>query len=333
MAQIDNLPQKLPDLATPHLDLRVLRQFLVVAETLNMTTGARKMGMTTAAVSQMVIRLEREVGAALFERGPRGLRVTPAGALLRKRAQRLTECESQTLHELAAYHEQLLPTLRIQMAETIAVYLMNSIVAELTPQVGKLEAQMARTTAVMQAFLSEETDIIVLSDALTEIPHLERHRLCTQGLVALVPASVPKSKLDIRQIADSLPLVRFKRGGILDKAVEEYLAAHQLSPGRPIECDSSAVMSQIVDGGQGWAIAPPLSMAWLQPRLKAVNWMALPGPIPESEIFLISEKGRFLDLPESLAKGCRTALRRELATWRGTPLEPCFAALRIDRDG
>ena len=47
------------------------------------------LGYTPPAVSQHVALLEREVGCELLVRGARGVRVTPAGEVLRSRAERL----------------------------------------------------------------------------------------------------------------------------------------------------------------------------------------------------------------------------------------------------
>ena len=76
---VATLRRKLVAPSEPHLDLRVLSQFLVVADALNMTIAARRMGVSTPAVSQIVLRLESQLGTLLFERNPHGLRLTPAG--------------------------------------------------------------------------------------------------------------------------------------------------------------------------------------------------------------------------------------------------------------
>ena len=315
----------------PHLDLRVLGQFLVVVETLNMTVAAQRMGMSTPAVSQIVLRLERDLGVTLFERNPHGLRLTPAGVLLRERARKLVAFETQTIHDLGDYKDDLLPKLRIAMPETLAVYLMNAVVSELTPQVRELEVRIGHTANFIRDFLKDEAEIIIANEPLTAIPHLERHKLYRQGLVALVPKSVAPDKRDIRSLAESLPLVRFQHGGRIDQEVEDYLQAQGINLPRRIECGSPAAMAQIVNGAQGWAIAPPLSMAWLRQRMTAVDWLALPPSIHFRDILLICGEDRFLDLPKALAERCRAVLRQEVSGWRGTPLEPCLPSILIER--
>ena len=74
----------------PHnIDTALLRAFVAVAETGGMTSAARLVNLTQAAVSQQVKRLEETFGRQLFERDRRGLRLTPSGERLLVRARRL----------------------------------------------------------------------------------------------------------------------------------------------------------------------------------------------------------------------------------------------------
>lgn len=59
-----------------------LRAFDVAARNLNLSAAAQEMNVTHAAVSRQVKQLEERLGVKLFERLPRGLKLTAHGALL-----------------------------------------------------------------------------------------------------------------------------------------------------------------------------------------------------------------------------------------------------------
>jgi LysR family glycine cleavage system transcriptional activator len=59
-----------------------LRAFDVAARNLNLSAAADELNVTHAAVSRQVKQLEQRLGVKLFERLPRGLKLTPHGALL-----------------------------------------------------------------------------------------------------------------------------------------------------------------------------------------------------------------------------------------------------------
>ncbi len=62
--------------------LNALRAFEAAARHLSFSRAGRELHVTPSAVSHQVRGLEEELGLRLFERRPRALRLTPAGARL-----------------------------------------------------------------------------------------------------------------------------------------------------------------------------------------------------------------------------------------------------------
>jgi DNA-binding transcriptional LysR family regulator len=71
------------------MDIRQLRYFTAVARAGHLTRAAESLGMQQPPLTQQIRRLEAEAGLALFERHPKGMRLTEAGGALLADAERL----------------------------------------------------------------------------------------------------------------------------------------------------------------------------------------------------------------------------------------------------
>jgi DNA-binding transcriptional LysR family regulator len=78
------------------LESDLLRTFIAVAETSNFTKAAELVGRTQSAVSMQMKRLEEIIGAALFERGSRGVSLTKSGHSLLVKARRVVMLLDET---------------------------------------------------------------------------------------------------------------------------------------------------------------------------------------------------------------------------------------------
>lgn len=73
------------------MDLRSLRHFLAVAETLNFSRAAERLHRTQPSLSRSIRELEAEIGVSLFERSGRRVALKPEGELLLTSARHLLE--------------------------------------------------------------------------------------------------------------------------------------------------------------------------------------------------------------------------------------------------
>lgn len=111
------------------LPIGPLRAFDAAARWLNVSAAARELSVTHAAVSKQIKQLEERLGVSLFERLPRGLRLTPQGALLAEATEEAFGRLDQALADLTA------GTAR----RTLRIATLSSLAAQwLTPRLGAL---------------------------------------------------------------------------------------------------------------------------------------------------------------------------------------------------
>ncbi len=77
-----------------------LKYFLAVAQRENVSRAAEAVHVSPGSLSKAVSRLERELNTPLFFKAGRGIKLTPAGLLLKKRASELVQLEEDVRFEL-----------------------------------------------------------------------------------------------------------------------------------------------------------------------------------------------------------------------------------------
>ncbi len=104
-----------------------LEWFVVLAETEHMTQAAETLSVAQPTLSRALGRLERQVGAPLFDRVNRRLRLNRFGEVMLEHARR-------SLAELAAAQDRI-ATLRDPDRGTVRLAFLHSVAAWLTPEV------------------------------------------------------------------------------------------------------------------------------------------------------------------------------------------------------
>lgn len=95
--------------------ISALQVFVHVAETRSLVAAGRLLGVSASAVGKRIGALEADLGARLFHRSTRSIRLTSEGALLLERSRRiLTEVEAAR-HELAQRQQGARGRLRISL--------------------------------------------------------------------------------------------------------------------------------------------------------------------------------------------------------------------------
>src|SRR5512138_3511429 len=106
------------------MDLRDLRYFETIAQLQHMGRAAQHLHRTQPALSSCIRRLEDVCGTPLFEKAGRGIRLTAAGQVLYKWAQRMRVDVDDAKREMADIGRGLSGQIRIGVVPTAAQFLL-----------------------------------------------------------------------------------------------------------------------------------------------------------------------------------------------------------------
>jgi len=208
------------------MDLRHLRYFVAVAETLNFGRAARRLAISQPPLSRQIRALEDELGTTLLARTRRSVALTAAGAALLPEARRLLR-EAEALKEGARH-------LAAGEAGTVALGFISvaayNILPALVPQFRKrhpglnLALQEGLTDVLLAALAQGEIDAGMVLPPVSD-PRFAYRALVHERLLVALPARTrrrfPRGPLPLASLADE-PFVLFPRkagAGLYDVVV------------------------------------------------------------------------------------------------------------------
>lgn len=144
------------------LDSELLRAFVSVADTGNVTRAAGRLGRTQSAVSMQIKRLEQIVGEPLFARGSRGVQLTRKGEDLLPNARRVMLALEETVASLRV--AQLDGPVRIGIPEEYGKAIVARALRRFSALHPKVEITVRFATSALQvaAIDAGELDLAVV---------------------------------------------------------------------------------------------------------------------------------------------------------------------------
>ncbi|MCH2165439.1 MAG: LysR family transcriptional regulator [Marinovum sp.] len=140
------------------LDWSLVASFLAVADEGSLSGAARALGMTQPTLGRQIKQLEEAVGFALFDRQPRGLRLTEQGKALVPAAQEMRRAAKALELAVAGYGDQMAGTVRITASVFTAHYLLPKAIAKLRLDHPEIQLEIVPTDS-SENLLFREADI------------------------------------------------------------------------------------------------------------------------------------------------------------------------------
>ncbi len=141
-------------------DWNLLKSFLAVAETGSLSAGARRLRSSQPTLGRHIGELEAQLGLTLFERVPRGMALTEAGAQMLDHARKIATDTAALSLAATGHAQEIAGTVRITASQVVAHFLLPEIVVALRRAEPRLQIEIVSSNAV-QNLLTRDADIAI----------------------------------------------------------------------------------------------------------------------------------------------------------------------------
>jgi DNA-binding transcriptional LysR family regulator len=279
------------------MNLRHLSVFHGIAKAGSVNAAARLLHTSQPAVSRELRTLEDRLGVPLFDRLPRGMRLTEAGRMLLGYAERifgLEEAAERAMRELADLEGG---ELTIGASNTLGIYLLPPVVAAFHVRYPKvtLHLDIGNTQEIVAGVLDSRFALGFVEgrvrDEALEVKEFRRDRI----VAVVAPGhSLAKASAPSLQALAATPSILREPGSGTRELVERAFARRRLQPRCGLQISSSEAVKRaaLENGGVGW-----ISEVCVAEELRTGRLIALATPrlSLERPLYSLRLRGRHLN--------------------------------------
>jgi DNA-binding transcriptional LysR family regulator len=277
------------------MELRHIRYFLAVAEELNFTRAAARVGIGQPPLSQQIKDLEAEIGAPLFRRLAQGAELTAAGQAFLEQVQGvMPQVERAKLAARRAARGEI-GLLRVGFTASAAF---NPVVPGAIrsfrrsyPDVG-LSLEEANTTRLVGGLNAGELDVVFLRPGSAGTDGLQLRLLSEEPMLVVLPSSHPAAASDQVELTRlrNDPFILFPRASGTT-LFDTIIAACKAAGFEPILGQTAPQIDAVVNlvAAELGVSLVPTSMSQLQ--VTGVVYREIAGEAPVARLALAYRRG------------------------------------------
>ncbi|MBU3061014.1 LysR family transcriptional regulator [Nocardia sp. NEAU-G5] len=275
------------------MELQQMRYVIAVAETNSFTRAAERCLVVQSALSHQIARLEKELGAKLFERTSRRVRVTPAGAAFLPAARQCLAAADRAASEVAAAVGEIRGRLAVGLIPTVAAVDVPTVLSEFRSRYPHVRIGLCAgaSEGLVDKVKNGALDIAFLGLPTTTQPQGVGARvLAHDRLVAVVAPDHPlaaESAVDLSRLSSEV-FVDLPEGTAGRAQADQAFAAAGLTRDVAFEVTTAYLINRLVE--QRLAIAM-LASAYV-PQLTGLTTVEVTDAPTRVEYIVWSREGR-----------------------------------------
>lgn len=273
-----------------NLTLKQLRYLEALARHGHFGRAAEACAISQPALSMQIRELEEALGATLFERGARQVRLTGFGEAFALRARDILRSVDELGDLARASRDRLVGRLRIGVIPTIAPYLLPTIIGNLTRQYAGLDIHVRETVTLklIQELAEGGLDTAIVALPVSE-PSFAEVALFAEDFVLVRPAEDEGKPVPSSETLGEMRLLLLEEGHCFRDQALSFCRRHSALPRDLLDASSLSTLVQMVSAGIGVTLIPEMAVA-VETRSASVSVARFRNPRPSRTIGMIWRK-------------------------------------------
>lgn len=280
------------------LKLKDLQTLMAVIEAGGMGKAADRLNYSQPAVSKAIAGLERALGRRLFERGRKGIELTPYGDAMLKCSVAVFDDLRRGVEEIDSLADSTTGKVRIACTEPVSAGIVSEVINRLVRRYPRIEIDVvSRDSAVICRELEARNVDLVIAQitAATNTEHLHQEIIYHESVVVVAGTSHPctrKRRLKLADLADE-PWALPPPGSFLRSLLTNAFRTSGLQAPRIAVTAQAHMRMMAVASGRLLTIVPAVI---LQVGSRHLSIKALPIALPTNRrpVGIITLKNRAL---------------------------------------
>ncbi|MER9348771.1 LysR substrate-binding domain-containing protein [Mesorhizobium sp. M0227] len=273
-----------------NLTLKQLRYFEALARHNHFGRAADACAISQPAISVQIRELEETLGTALFQRGPRQVRLTNFGEEFALRVRDILRSVDELTDLARASRDRLVGRLRIGVIPTIAPYLLPAIIGNLARMHDGLDIHVreTQTQKLIQELADGRLDAAIVALPVSEAS-LTEIVLFAENFVLVRPGEDEGKPVPNREMLREMRLLLLEEGHCFRDQALSFCNMHSVRPRELLDGSSLSTLVQMVGAGVGVTLIPEMAVP-VETRSAAVSIAHFANPQPSRTIGMIWRK-------------------------------------------
>ncbi len=238
------------------MDIRTLKHFIVLSETLHFGRASAKVNISTSALSRNIRQLETELTTVLFDRDNRTVTLTPEGITFQRYARDAVQQWEQICYDLTDPAEQLAGEIRLYCSVTASHSILVDLLNRFRPAHPDVEIllQTGDPEHAIERIVALEEELAIAARPETLPSGVLFKPIAESPLVFVAPTeSAPDETAEWHDI----PMI-LAAGGIARRRVDAWFDERDVTPQIYAQVAGNEAIVSMVSLGLGVGVVPKI---------------------------------------------------------------------------